>query len=202
MRRSKSVVLDDEMKATIKALPEKKKNQLLLRLVRKDAKLVDQIRYEYIENEETQELRREELEESFDEILSDLQTRDIALSWWLSHIRGMSSKITWHAQVTKDKFGDIYLNLMVINRVMKMIDDMYEDDMQNYRLDAYAIGRIYEYFVRRLKRLVKAMDKLHEDLFLELSDEWRIVAFYFNNNKFLEEAKYHELYPSDVENFF
>ena len=208
MRRSRSVTLTDDQKEAIKNLPEKKKIQLLHRLIRKDPKLVDQIQYEYIENKETQELRREDLEESFTANMDEFLKDRSSITWWLSDIRSMSSQISWHASVTKDVFGEIYLNLIIMNRCLDRLTEVKADYFLSRRMDprfmydVYSENKMLDYFARRIKKLVKLMAKVHEDLFLELNDHWRKLTLHLENNEsFQREAGFVELNIADLEDF-
>ena len=55
--------LSEELKKEIKALPSKEKDKLLMRLIPKDSKLVDQLEYKLVEEEGTLEFRRDDMRE-------------------------------------------------------------------------------------------------------------------------------------------
>ncbi len=182
MPKRRSVTLTDEQKEAIALLPDKKKVQLLHRLIRKEPKLVDQIQYQYVELGETQELRREDVEEQIQEVMQEIYVDDMKpLSWWLGYLRGMSGKISWHAQVTKDVYGEVYLNLLMITRTLAQLDaiNSHAAAAPSYGrggVDHFSMRKVSEYCYARARKLVKLMSRVHEDLWLELRPMWQQIA--------------------------
>jgi|GEM_PF-291594 len=182
MPKRRSVTLTDEQKEAIRLLPDKKKIQLLHRLVRKEPKLVDQIQYQYVEMQETQELRREDVQEQLEEVMQEIYVDDSKpLSWWLGYLRGMSGKISWHSQVTKDVYGEVYLNLLMITRCLAQLDGIKSQTVKvpaygRGGIDHFSMRKVSEYCYARSRKLCKLMTRVHEDLWLELRPMWEQIA--------------------------
>jgi len=106
--------LPDELKEAIKQLPSKEKDKLILRLLKKDLALANRFLFELVSNEGIDESRKR--------VESVLQKRiDRATLHYNSpgylhmDVREMSGIINEHVLITKDRYGEAYLNLWMIN---------------------------------------------------------------------------------------
>lgn len=159
--------LSDELKAAVKALPEKEKDKLVLRLLPKNPALVDRLVFTLLEDEATQLERREDLRDTIIQELDQISQSYFTPGLLLKLMRKMSAAITRHVKMTRDPYGEIALNFLMLNRAF---------DLFGGRILTYSPRRsrtLNNYVVRRAKKLLTLLSKLHEDYRLDFQDEMR-----------------------------
>lgn len=156
------IKLDDALKDAIRAMPEKEKDKLLLRLIPKNRLLVEQLEFKLIDREETVLVRRSELEEHIHNMVArqqkyfDDHPREV-----LYLLQQISGKINWHVSVTKDKLGEIELQLLMLVEVLEKCFP----PTSNFSI--WELGKFAEYVVKRIKKIIGLIEKQHEDYQLE-----------------------------------
>lgn len=156
------IKLDDALKDAIRALPEKEKDKLLLRLIPKNRLLVEQLEFKLIDREETVLARRSELEELIHNMVArqqkyfDDHPREV-----LYLLQQISGKINWHVSVTKDKLGEIELQLLMLVEVLEKCFPPISN------CSIWELGKFAEYVVKRIKKIIGLIEKQHEDYQLE-----------------------------------
>lgn len=179
----RSVKLSPELKEAVQALPEKEKTRLLLRLLPKDAMLVEQLIFKLLENEETQEERRGDLERNIKSRLEGMsQRRVLSPAYLLWELRSTSSRITQHLRTTKDKYGEIALNLLMLNYSLKLMGEKVSKS-RSRKLNSLAT-----YVIKRAAKLDGLLDKLHEDYQLDFSDEVQQLREHIQQLSYLRET--------------
>ncbi len=177
--------LSDELKTEIKALPAKEKDKLLMRLIPKDSKLVDQLHYKLVEEESTLEFRRDDMREYIESRVNLYPNKYYSSVYLRLEMRDISGKINYHVAITKDKLGDIEFNLMMVNGLL------YKNKGRLQSESKYLAEKLNDYVVKRAVKLVKLVNALHEDYRLEFADEMMELADHINSIPSLqEEAKY------------
>jgi hypothetical protein len=151
-----------ELKNSILQLPEKEKDKLLLRLIRKDRTLIQQLHFQLLEDQIDLEERRERTLK-FVNLEIDRMERQLGAHKYynprdlLLDLRSMSGIVNQHSLITKDKLGEIELRLHIISLTFHHAGKFFEyANHANEKLLAYCIGRI--------KNVFASFDKLHEDL--------------------------------------
>jgi len=157
--------LSDELKEAIKTLPNKEKDKLLFRLLPKDQKLVHQLEFKLLENEETTEERREKIKEVILESCENYPRQYHSPSYLVWNLKDLSGKINYHTTITKDKIGEIELNLLMLNEVLgkNLVRITSEDKWQ--------VRKLAEYVVARIKKINTLLGKIHEDYHLEFETD-------------------------------
>ena len=183
--------LSEELKKEIKALPAKEKDKLLLRLIPKDSKLVDQLEYKLVEEEGTLEFRRDDMREYIASRVNQYPNRYYSSVYLRLEMRDISGKINYHVAITKDKLGEIEFNLQMVNGLL------YKNKGRLQSESKYLAEKLNDYVVKRTIKLIKLVNALHEDYRLEYGDELIELAEHFKSiPSLLEEAKYQQF---DVE---
>jgi len=79
--------------------------------------------------------------------------------------RYLSGEISEHVRITKDKFGEVSLNLLMLNTLLKHSQKLYKKStqIQARKFSLYVIVRTY--------RTLLLIDKMHEDLHMEFEDD-------------------------------
>lgn len=151
-----------ELKTAILQLPEKEKDKLLLRLIRKDRTLIQQLHFQLLEDQIDLEERRARTLKLVNLELDRIERQLGAHKYYnprdlLLDLRSMSGLVNQHFLITKDKLGEIDLRLHILSLTFHHAGKFFEyANHANEKLLAYCIGRI--------KNVVTAYDKLHEDL--------------------------------------
>jgi len=168
------IKLEQSLKDAISELPDKEKNKLLYRLIAKDYMLVEQLKFKLLDNSETTEERRGELHEMIDEILVDFKRFHFSPGYLMMELRTISGQITEHVRITKDKFGEIELNLHMIRKAF----EEFEEHLK-YTTD-YKARKLTEYIIKRMQKLIKLIEKLHEDYYEEFREDLGDIATYID----------------------
>ena len=140
------MALPDPLKKAIVQMAPSEKDKLLLRLVTKDSLLVDRLHFELIEDSNTLPERRDVIRER---IMMDM--------------RSLSGDITHHVKITKDKYGEIELNLLMLNAFF----EHHAEQLRHYtsRSDKCAL-----YMAKKTQTVLKLLTKLDEDYFVDFVD--------------------------------
>ena len=107
-----------EFKEAVLHLSESEKDKLLIRLLKKDENLVNRLYFELIDDQTVDDHRLKM--ESRVVVRAEEITR-FAKS--LNHLkmltRYLSGEISEHVRITKDKFGEVSLNLLMLNTLLQ-----------------------------------------------------------------------------------
>jgi hypothetical protein len=148
---------EQDFKDALLRLPEKEKDKLLLRLLKKDLSLANQLYFQLVETRSVEELRTE-VETKIIKFLKNRGNHFYSPGVLMMVLRDISGMINEHVSNTKDKYGDPYLNCIMLtyslqaNRVHLLNCTKYE----SFKLNTYIVARIFKILTQ-----VKA---LHEDL--------------------------------------
>ncbi|WP_175621760.1 deoxyuridine 5'-triphosphate nucleotidohydrolase [Chryseobacterium schmidteae] len=156
-----------EFKAALSQLSPIEKDRLIFRLLRKDDILSKKLYFELIE-EETVDQKRYAMEELIKEKVEYASKYISNQKYFIVLIRKISAQITEHVKVTTDKFGDISLNLLLINEILE----------SNEKLSRQRFNDVYKLYLYIINKIVKALaltKKLDEDYWMEI-DEYLSVA--------------------------
>jgi DNA replication protein DnaD len=156
--------LSNELKTAISQLPDKEKDKLLFRLIPKNYDLVAQLEFKLLEDGNTAEIRREELKEILQKSLKYAVSSFYSPGYLMMDLRSMSGAITQHVKTTKDKVGEVELNLLMLNSALKGC----RNQLQN--APARKIQKFDEYVVKRAIKIMSLVDKIHEDYKIEFED--------------------------------
>jgi hypothetical protein len=153
-----------EFKEAISHLPDKEKDKLLFRLLKKDPILIKRLEYELID-ERTLEDRRDEMEEFVIEQV-DIMTNNFHSPGYLNmDIRFLSGYITEHVKVTKDKFGEASLNLLMLTKLLeKNKTNITQHSLNKTKKLILAI-------ISRTFKIITLINKLHDDLYIEFEND-------------------------------
>ena len=162
-----------EFKQALSEFSSVEKDRLIFRLLKKDKILSQKLYFELIDPENEDEKRAKM------EIFIKEQTTSAAKhlrnpKYFLVLIRKISAKITEHVKITTDKFGEVSLNLMLINEVLQSSKSLH---------DGY---KMYIYLLNKIFRLLTLTKKLDPDYYLELQSEFDTLAELISENIQLE----------------
>ncbi|WP_312394539.1 deoxyuridine 5'-triphosphate nucleotidohydrolase [Chryseobacterium sp.] len=151
-----------EFKAALSNFSSIEKDRLIFRLLKKDKLLSKKLYFELIDPETTDNKR-----DAMEEIIAEkvlLASKYIGnQQYFLGIIRKLSAEITEHVKITTDKFGDISLNLLMINKILD-----YNEDLRTQRFDN--VYKLYIYLINKIFKALTLTKKLDEDYWIEIDE--------------------------------
>ncbi len=151
-----------EFKAAISNFSSIEKDRLIFRLLKKDKLLSKKLYFELIDPETTDNKR-----DAMEEIVAEkvlLASKYISnQKYFLSIIRKISAEITEHVKITTDKFGEVSLNLLLINKILD-----YNEDLSRLRFDN--VYKLYLYIINKTVKALLPTKKLDADYWMEIDE--------------------------------
>ncbi len=167
-----------EFKAALSQFSHPEKDKLIFRLLKKDTLLSKKLYFELID-EETTDDKRNTMESYLQERISEISRYIGNPKYFLVLIRKLSAEITEHVKVTTDKFGDVFLNLVLVNEILK-----YHDKLSKQRFDA--IYKLYIYLINKIFKALVQITKLDQDYWLEFDEILSDIDSKIHENLYLE----------------
>ena len=158
------VKLTDDLKKAISGLSHKEKDKLLFRLIAKEPTLAEQLVFKLLEDGVSAEDRRADLAKEIEQYLIDYQKYYYSPGYLLLDLRTISGKITQHVKTTKDKYGEVALNFLMLNKALALFGKKISQVRPNRS------RTLNKYVVNRAIKLLGLLRKIHEDYRLDFSD--------------------------------
>jgi len=158
------VKLTTDLKKAISGLSHKEKDKLLFRLIAKEPILAEQLVFKLLEEGTSAEDRRTDLAREIEQYLIDYQKYYYSPGYLLLDLRSISGKITQHVKTTKDKYGEVALNFLMLNKALALFGDKIAKVRPNRS------RTLNKYVVNRAIKLLGLLRKIHEDYQLDFSD--------------------------------
>lgn len=178
---------DIDFKKALQELPEKEKDKLILRLLRRDMDLAEKLYFELVETD-TVEDKRQIMETVISNDIKRFSENYQALDFIAIEMRRISGKISHHVKITKDKFGEISLNLQMLNEVIEQNSFSLSHSKPQKSI------KFYNYVIIRAFKILLLIQALHEDFLLDFKDDLNRLGANFSNNKMLlKTANYNSL---------
>ena len=172
------MTFDPEFKKALQLLPDSEKDKLILRLLKRDLNLANKLRFELVDTESVQD-KREQLKNRIIRRIQLATDRYYSVGYLLMDIRDISGEINQHVAITKDKFGEISLNCLMLQQML---------ELNNERIGAEKYGRAYTlciYIIARIFKILMLIQKQHEDLHLEFNEDIATLGKLIGNNHHL-----------------
>jgi hypothetical protein len=151
-----------EFKAAISNFSSVEKDRLIFRLLKKDKLLSKKLYFELIDLETTDN-KRDAMEEIVAERVVMASKYISNQKYFLSIIRKISAEITEHVKITTDKFGEVSLNLLLINKILD-----YNEDLSRLRFDN--VYKLYLYIINKTVKALILIKKLDADYWMEIDE--------------------------------
>lgn len=166
-----------EFKAALSAFSGTEKDKLIFRLLRKDKLLSKKLYFELIDPETTDD-KRNAMEANVEEKII-LASKYIGnTKYFLTIIRKISAEVTEHVKITTDKFGDVSLNLLMIDKILD-----YNNDLSRQRFDN--VYKLYLYIINKIFKSLILIKKLDEDYWMEFDELLRSIQQKIEENNYL-----------------
>ena len=167
-----------EFKQALSEFSPIEKDRLIFRLLKKDKLLSKKLYFELIDPETTDD-KRNAMEEIISERITEISKYVANQKYFLVLIRKLSAEITEHVKITTDKFGDVFLNLFLVNTILE-----HNDKLSRQRFDA--VYKLYIYLINKIIKALIQIQKLDEDYWLEFDEILTDIDFQLHENLYLE----------------
>ena len=167
-----------EFKAALSVLTPTEKDKLIFRLLKKDKILSKKLYFELIDTETTDQ-KRDAMEEYIKEKVESISKHISNQKYFVVLIRKISAEITEHVKVTTDKFGDVTLNLFLINQILESNDKLSRQRFND-------IYKLYLYIINKVVKALSLTKKLDEDYWLEIDKYLSELHAKITSNIYLE----------------
>ncbi|PZU89398.1 MAG: deoxyuridine 5'-triphosphate nucleotidohydrolase [Chryseobacterium sp.] len=152
-----------EFKQALSQFSHSEKDKLIFRLLKKDKLLSKKLYFELID-EETTDDKRTTMESNIRERILEISKYISNQKYFLVLIRKLSAEIMEHVKVTTDKFGEVSLNLFLINEILEHNGKLGQQRFDN-------VYKLYIYLINKIFKALTLIKKLDEDYWMEF-DEW------------------------------
>ncbi len=172
------MTFDEEFKEAISHLPSKEKDKLILRLLKKNLPLANRLYFELLDGKSSEE-RRYDLEKRIKISIERFTNYHFTPGYLMMELRGLSGEITEHVKTTKDKFGEISLNVFMLNEALSLF---------NTDILGFTRGKTRKlclYVISKAFKMLVLSKKLHEDLMIELNNELERLGHLISENDHL-----------------
>ncbi|MBC3540510.1 hypothetical protein ACFSC6_11530 [Rufibacter sediminis] len=153
--------LDKDLRKAVLALPAARKDKLLLQLLTAQPVLQEQLRFELLEGPEALALRREALAAQVQTITQGFYYTATDL---LACLRQLCPALGYHTKITGDVYGEIQLLLLLLQEVLSHQKEMLQ-------VLTGATEALSLFLAKRAEEMLQKLNKLHEDLHVEFSDD-------------------------------
>ena len=167
-----------EFKQAIQELPSAEKDKLIIRLLKRDLDLANRLYFELVDVE-TVEDKRASFEIDMLKKIKFFSERFYSVGYLLQDTRFLSGEITNHVKITKDKFGEISLNIKMLIQLLKLNNLRIQNQpySKSYTLCIYVIARAFKILL-----LIKTID---EDYFIDFKDDLSLLGELIGQNPML-----------------
>lgn len=166
-----------EFKAALSNFSSIEKDRLIFRLLKKDQLLSKKLYFELIDKESVDD-KRNAMEDNIQEkvLLASKYIRNH--KYFLILIRKISAEITEHVKITTDKFGEVYLNLLLIDEILNN-----NEELNQQRLDT--VYKLYLYLINKIVKGLIQVKKLDEDYWMEIDELLESIHEKTEQNRYL-----------------
>ncbi|MDZ4680690.1 MAG: hypothetical protein SH848_03520 [Saprospiraceae bacterium] len=166
------IKLTDDLKKAISGLSSTQKDKLLYRLIAGNPALAHKLIFELLEGGNTQDDRRAAVATEINSTLTNYEAYYHTPGILLLQLRDLSGVINRHVSTTRDKYGEVELNLLMVNECFQRFGD-------RIRVANYPKARTFnEYVVKRALKLLTLLEKMHEDMRLDFKTDLKKLGKY------------------------
>ena len=173
-----------EFKTAIQELPSAEKDKLIFRLLKRDLDLANRLHFELVDVE-TVDDKRIAFEKTMLKKIERYSERYYSVGYILQDTRFMSGEINQHVKITKDKFGEISLNIKMLIQVLSLNNARIQAQTysKSYTLCIYVVARAFKILL-----LIKAID---EDYLIDFKEDLALLGNLIGQNPMLMKTAIH-----------
>ncbi len=170
-----------EFKKALQELSEKEKDVLLFRLLKKDKILAEKLFFELVDTDSVAD-KRIIMEKQISNTTTLIATKKYSLDYIVLELRRISGSISHHLKITKDKYGEISLNLQMLNEIIEK-----NSFSLTYSRPQKSV-KFYNYVIARCFKILLLIAVQHEDLFLDFKADIIRLGTNLAQNKMLSQV--------------
>ena len=167
-----------EFKQALSEFSPIEKDRLIFRLLKKDKLLSKKLYFELIDPETTDQ-KRNQMEQNIEDKVLPASKYIGNPKYFLVLIRSISAEITEHVKVTTDKFGEVYLNLFLVDQILENNDSFAQQRFDN-------VYKLYIYLINKIVRALLLIKKIDEDYWMEFDEILGKIDDKVHENRYLE----------------
>ena len=167
-----------EFKKAIQELPSNEKDKLIFRLLKRDLDLANRLHFELVDTETVEE-KRIAFETEILKKINYFSERFYSVGYLLQDTRFLSGEITYHVKITKDKFGEISLNLRMLIQLLTI---------NNERIKSVTYSKAYTfciYVIARAFKILLLIKTIDEDYFIDFKEDLSLLGELIGQNPML-----------------
>ena len=166
---------DPEFKKALQMLPSDEKDKLILRLLKNDLHLANQLRFKLVDTDSVED-KREQIKACVIKRVQLATERYYSPGVLLMDIREISGEINEHVSITKDKLGEVILNCLLLKLLLEKSNKhiVTEKPDKAYTLCIYIVARAF--------KILMLIQKQHEDMHLEFKEDIETIGAYISAN--------------------
>ena len=167
-----------EFKKAIQELPNTEKDKLIFRLLKRDLDLANRLHFELVDTETVEE-KRIAFETEILKKINYFSERFYSFGYLLQDTRFLSGEITYHVKITKDKFGEISLNLRMLIQLLTI---------NNERIKSVTYSKAYTfciYVIARAFKILLLIKTIDEDYFIDFKEDLSLLGELIGQNPML-----------------
>ena len=180
------MIFDKEFKDAICRLPSAEKDKLIFRLLKKDLNLANQLLFELVSSD-SKESRRRKTKAKIVNIIAQIKQhcKYSTPGLLLMEMRDTSGIINEHVNITKDKYGEIYLQIFVLNEFLQIYNEYFKGSSpeKTHTLNIYCVAKAFKIMI--------LLKKMHEDVTADFAGYLEKTGQLFGNNSGLMHTAIH-----------
>ncbi|MCF6280577.1 MAG: hypothetical protein L3J14_09565 [Flavobacteriaceae bacterium] len=169
-------IFSKEFEEAISHLPATEKDKLILRLLKKDLILANRLQFELVDNGNVEE-RRIVIEKHIVTNVKRMAERFYKISYLNMDVRYLSGDITEHVKITKDKYGDASLNLLLLVEVLRQNKGNILTARPPVKLRKFNTA-----IIARVFKVLLLINKMDDDLLLDFKEDLMILGKLIGDN--------------------
>ena len=160
------MLFDKDFKKAVSLLPSDEKDKLIFRLLKNDLPLATRLHFELVSCDSKEE-RRKQAEKDIENRVNNSRNhcKYSSLGILLMEMRDASGIINQHVYTTKDKYGEVYLQIFLLKEYLKIYNEFFKNSSagKSYTFNIYCIAKTFKIMI--------LLNKLHEDVRIDFEDD-------------------------------
>lgn len=174
------MIFSKEFKEALSNLPSKQKDELIFRLLKKDLVLANRLIFQLLSEVSVDEKRNNLAEKLIYLIKKTSENGHYSIGYLNWDVREYSGLINEHVSITKDKFGEAYLNLIMINEVLSVNKNFILNSKPPAKRRKFCVA-----VIARVFKIILIISKLDDDYLMEFETPLKKLGELIADNKFL-----------------
>lgn len=177
---------DKDLKEIVNRLSPAEKDKLILRLLKKDFDLANRLQFELISGDSVED-RLKQAKQKIENYMNMLKEhiKYSSPGLLMMRMRDTSGYINEHVKITKDKYGEIYLQIFLMIEYLKIYNEYFNGSPAEraYKMNLYIVVRAFKIMV--------LLKKLPKDLQSDFADDLEEAGLLFGDNAGLMKVAIH-----------